>query len=150
VNVSDKVDESLPCYSNYISLLTDEDDNNNINDVEQKELAAAIVASLKDSINTPKTGDCAETIIQNYIHGNLQRSEEWNTLPSIVVNRNDILGSAIRAVSRKTFSFKKPLTVTFAGEEAVDTGGPKREFLRLLMKEVSNMNIFSNSWFQHD
>ena len=68
----------------------------------------------------------------------------------IIINRNDVYKSTVRSVHRKKFSFSKPLAVTFAGEEAVDTGGPKREYLRLLMREVASLNIFNRGWFTHD
>ena len=48
------------------------------------------------------------------------------------------------------FRFFKPVTVTFASEEAVDDGRPKREFFRLLMRAVGDSPIFHGSWFVHD
>lgn len=58
--------------------------------------------------------------------------------------------SPLRAIERKTFSFFKPVIVPFAGEEAVDAGGPKREFFRLLMSCIRESAAFSGSWFSHD
>ena len=51
--------------------------------------------------------------------------------------------STQRAIERKRFTFFKPVIVAFAGEEAVDDGGPTREFFRLLMREISESSI---SW----
>ena len=92
-----------------------------------------------------------EGIIQKYINKNLEQSESWEeNVCRIVINRSDIYKSTIRSINRKKFSFFKPLSVTFSGEEAVDTGGPKREYLRLLMQEVATLKIFQNDWFKHD
>ena len=54
------------------------------------------------------------------------------------------------AIERKRFSFLKLVFVTFAGEDAVDEGGPKREFFCLLMRAISESSIFHGSWFSHD
>lgn len=79
------------------------------------------------------------------------QSNSWeDEITSIVINRSDIFKSSLKAINRKRFSYKKPLTVTFSGEEAVDTGGPKREYFTLLMKEVSALKLFHEGWFTHN
>ena len=40
--------------------------------------------------------------------------------------------------------------MSFSGEEAVDVGGPRREYFRLLMSSLKNLGIFQGSWFSHD
>ena len=67
-----------------------------------------------------------------------------------VTNGNLELLSSIRAIQRSTFSFVKPVHVSFSGEEAVDAGGPRREYFRLLMSSLKNLGIFQGSWFSHD
>nr|XP_055024358.1 uncharacterized protein LOC129414352 [Misgurnus anguillicaudatus] len=62
---------------------------------------------------------------------------------SILVHRNKVLQSAKEAISNSNFSWTKTPLVTFVGEEALDCGGPRREFFRLLMMEVqSSLGIF--------
>ena len=61
-----------------------------------------------------------------------------------------MFSSTQRAIERKRFTLFKPVIVAFAGEEAVDDGGPTREFFRLLMREISESSIFHGSWFSHD
>ena len=66
---------------------------------------------------------------------------------SINVIRADVLGSAFRAFRRRKFNPKMNLSVVFVdacgqGEGAVDTGGPKREFINLLMKALINSRFF--------
>ena len=53
-------------------------------------------------------------------------------------------------MTEEKFSFFKPLVVNFSGEEGVDSSGPKKEYLRLLMKEIKNLGIFEGKWFSHD
>lgn len=66
-----------------------------------------------------------------------------NQQVSILVSRNGLLQSAKDAVSNCNFSWTKIPIVIFVGEEALDCGGPRREFFRLLMLEVqSSLGIF--------
>ena len=48
----------------------------------------------------------------------------------LTVRRSRILNSTFDAMKRRTFSCHKNLKVEFSGEEAVDEGGPRREFFR--------------------
>ncbi|XP_029904558.1 G2/M phase-specific E3 ubiquitin-protein ligase-like [Myripristis murdjan] len=61
--------------------------------------------------------------------------------------RSDIWDGAVRGFRRATFSEKKDILVKFTDdegrfEEGLDAGGPKREFLSLLMKELNKRPIF--------
>ncbi|XP_078028971.1 G2/M phase-specific E3 ubiquitin-protein ligase-like [Epinephelus lanceolatus] len=61
--------------------------------------------------------------------------------------RSNIWDGAVRGFKRATFSEKKDILVKFSDdegkfEEGLDTGGPKREFLSLLMKELNKRPIF--------
>ncbi|XP_055004164.1 G2/M phase-specific E3 ubiquitin-protein ligase-like isoform X1 [Boleophthalmus pectinirostris] len=61
--------------------------------------------------------------------------------------RSDIWDGAVRGLKRGTFAENYDLLVKFSDdagrfEECVDTGGPKREFLSLLMKELNKRPIF--------
>ena len=127
-------------YSNYISIIDVDSDSHDGNDSDFQE---AIAASLEEKSNNTNTEESVESIVENFIHKNLQQSCSWeDEVPSIIVNRNNIFKSTIYSINRKTFSFLKSVSVTFAGEEGVDTGGPKREYLRLLMQEVAALSIF--------
>lgn len=61
--------------------------------------------------------------------------------------RSEIWDGAVRGFKRGTFSEMKDLLVKFSDdagrfEEGIDTGGPKREFLSLLMKRLNKRPIF--------
>ena len=139
-------------YDNYISVIDwSEDDENN------PEYLAAIEESIAEyNRNASTTEVQAEEkvtdIINSFVCDNLKSTctGEGKVHVDIVINRKCLLMSTLRAIERKSFSFLKPLKVKFSGEDAVDIGGPKREFLRLLMANVNNSGIFHRGWFSHD
>jgi len=51
----------------------------------------------------------------------------------IVVNRRSILRSVELAMRRPDFTFFRPPKIHFSGEDAVDDGGPRREFFRFVL-----------------
>lgn len=57
------------------------------------------------------------------------------------INRKNVLDGAFRAFGRKSYDPFRRISVRFSDEcgnfeEAVDLGGPRREFLSLLMEEI--------------
>ena len=57
------------------------------------------------------------------------------------VRRGHVLEDAVAKIQKKKFNPKLPISVKFADDEgnsegAVNTGGPTREFFRLLTKEM--------------
>ncbi|XP_057212760.1 uncharacterized protein LOC130568108 isoform X2 [Triplophysa rosa] len=92
-------------------------------------------SSPNSSMEDIDVGSLLREFQQNHLSGSEQ--------VSILVNRNRLLQSAKNAVSNYNFSWTKIPLVKFVGEEAIDCGGPRREFLRLLMMEVqSSLGIF--------
>lgn len=49
---------------------------------------------------------------------------------TICIRRKKLLESAIKAISRVTFSWTHLPQIEFVGEDADDMGGPQREFFR--------------------
>ena len=105
-------------YGNYISLIDDDND---------PDLLAAIEASLEDQKSIDASG------IENQSVSDLPKSFQSSVIGSpdsedkiyVVISRKILHQTTLKAIQRKSFSFFKPLTVTFTGEEAVDAGGPK-------------------------
>lgn len=69
------------------------------------------------------------------------------TSNQINVSRDNILQGSLQAFKRRRFNPEARLDVIFVdsdgvGEGAVDEGGPTREFLRLLMREIQMSKIF--------
>jgi len=56
----------------------------------------------------------------------------------ISVRRDFILEDALNQLSSKSKHLKKPLKVSFVGEQGVDEGGVRKEFFHLLMDELFN------------
>lgn len=70
-----------------------------------------------------------------------------NNISRFNINRRNVWDGACRGFRRSTFSPSNTLLVKFTddsglSEEAVDQGGPRREFLRLLMDAIQNSSIF--------
>lgn len=129
-------------YDSYISLIDDED--------EDPLFLAAVEASIAEAEQPSDFAQStAENLLQEFILTNLIVGDEEDK-QHVVISRKHVFPSTVRAIKRSAFTFIKPLMVTFSGEEAVDTGGPKREFLRLLMMEVGRSSIFNGSWLSHD
>lgn len=66
------------------------------------------------------------------------------------INRRRILDGALRVFKKKGFKPENRISVCFSddlntAEGAIDAGGPKREFLRLLLKELFSSYIFSGT-----
>lgn len=70
------------------------------------------------------------------ILSSIQVNEIEDGFQMIRVRRKHIWEDSLRAFKKQSFSCKKPLKVHFIGEEAEDAGGPKREYLRLLMRAL--------------
>ena len=90
-----------------------------------------------------------DVVIRKFIDDNLQPVSE-EVYCNILINRKNLLSSTLAAIQRSTFSFVKPVHVSFSGEEAADAGGPRREYFRLLMSSLKNLGIFQGSCFSHD
>ena len=125
----------------------------NIWDDQDPDLLLAINASLQDdSLNSRSTSTCTtsgnvEEILQRFISDNLETAGDIN---HIIILRKSILQSTLAAIQRKSFTFHNPIAVSFSGEDAVDVGGPKREFFRLLMVSLKETGVFEGGWFSHD
>ena len=130
-------------YREYISIIDDE-----ISD-DDPQLQVAI----EESLTKTETKDDSQSIIELltvFQSTNISSSDSTSLNANITISRKSVFTSTKRAIERKRFTFFKPVVVAFAGEEAVDDGGPTREFFRLLMREISESSIFQGSWFSHD
>ena len=56
---------------------------------------------------------------------------DYNLPPiDMIIRRRQLLTTAIKAITSPDFSFNRVIRIIFVGEEALDVGGPRREFLR--------------------
>ena len=58
---------------------------------------------------------------------------ENDDFQSINIRRSFLLKDAMRQLSKPSFNSNKVLRVVFIGEQAIDEGGPRREFFHLLL-----------------
>lgn len=70
-------------------------------------------------------------------------SEDNEDLQRLHVRRSHVFSDALRQFSKRSFDVSKMLQVRFIGEQAVDEGGPRREFFHLLMQEVFKSPLFT-------
>ena len=60
----------------------------------------------------------------------------------VSVSRQAVFEGAKMAFRRSSFNVMREVDVHFAGEYGIDKGGPTREFMRLLVAEISSLPIF--------
>ena len=130
-------------YRNYINIIDDEisDDDPQLQTVIEESMTEADISNESQNV---------QELLTVFQSTNISSSESTSLNGNITISRKSVFSSTQRAIERKRFTFFKPVIVAFAGEEAVDDGGPTREFFRLLMREISESSIFHGSWFSHD
>lgn len=70
-------------------------------------------------------------------------SDDDEDVQRIHVRRSHVFSDALRQFSKESFRVNKMLNIRFVGEEAVDDGGPRREFFHLLMHEIFKSSFFA-------
>ncbi|XP_051950652.1 G2/M phase-specific E3 ubiquitin-protein ligase-like isoform X3 [Xyrauchen texanus] len=91
------------------------------------------------SLNSSMEDMDISSLLREFQRMHLSTSEQI----SVRVYRNKLLQSTKDALSNCSFLWTKIPLVTFVGEQALDCGGPRREFFRILMLEVQrSLGIF--------
>ncbi|XP_072574531.1 uncharacterized protein [Paramormyrops kingsleyae] len=124
-------------YDNYLSVVAA------LSDVSSgdEELNHAILASIQ-SVRTTQSSVPARDILQDLATKiNHLKKCKFN------INRSSVMDGAIRGFKRKTYDPCHTISVRFSDdlgvhEEAVDLGGPRREFLRLLIEALPSSSMF--------
>ena len=80
--------------------------------------------------------------------GDILRSHRESLIPvnsdntrRITVRRSRLLDDTVKSLKIRAWNPSTSLKVTFLGEPGVDDGGPRREFFRLLLPEISKNNF---------
>lgn len=73
-----------------------------------------------------------------------------NATSKFNINRSTVLDGAIRGFKRSSYNPCHRISVKFSDdsgnmEEAIDLGGPRREFLRLLMQALKESSMFEGA-----
>ncbi|XP_054464625.1 G2/M phase-specific E3 ubiquitin-protein ligase-like [Anoplopoma fimbria] len=110
---------------------------------DDEELNQAIMASLESNVTIahPSTKSAQEVLL------NLASQISSNQRCRFNINRSSVLDGAIRGFKRLSYNPASQMCVKFSDdlgmdEEAVDLGGPRREFLRLLMEALALSPMF--------
>nr|XP_055051832.1 uncharacterized protein LOC129437605 isoform X2 [Misgurnus anguillicaudatus] len=127
--------EKPSCYSKYTDLYSP--------NVEQED-EELVAVSVKNSQHTvmDETGITLPDIVAN-----LALPIDHKKVSRFNISRANVWDGAVRGFKRTTYSETCDMLVKFtddigALEEAIDTGGPRREFLTLLMKHLKDRPIF--------
>ncbi|CAK71253.1 unnamed protein product (macronuclear) [Paramecium tetraurelia] len=59
----------------------------------------------------------------------------------LMIDRNDVVTSALVSLSRKDINLKAQLQIVFQGEQGIDQGGLAREFFSLLTQKLFDINF---------
>ena len=86
-------------------------------------------------------GDILKEHCQLHMTGTIFDEEDEE---GITVHRSHIWEDTLRAL-RRNLDLRKVIKVTFLGEPAIDDGGPRHEYLRLLMKTVSQHPLLTGT-----
>ncbi|KAF3842605.1 hypothetical protein F7725_024556 [Dissostichus mawsoni] len=98
--------------------------------------------SVECSHDTPEDTEVDQQSLSE-ITANLALEIDHRAVSRFNICRSNIWDGAVRGFKRATFSEKKDILVKFSDDEGrFEEGGPKREFLSLLMKELNKRPIF--------
>ncbi|XP_058233464.1 G2/M phase-specific E3 ubiquitin-protein ligase-like [Hemibagrus wyckioides] len=122
-------------YGTYINLIDDAEDE------DDDEQYTAIIASIEDQTR-PKEETSISEILKE-----LSEQITSTGICKFSSNRTAVLDGAIRGFRRISYNPNHTMCIKFSDdmgttEEAVDLGGPRREFLRLLMEALSQSEMF--------
>ncbi|XP_067267092.1 G2/M phase-specific E3 ubiquitin-protein ligase-like [Chanodichthys erythropterus] len=133
-------------YAAYLSIIPSVTDVSS----EDEELNRAILASI-ESCNMDRTdGPPAKDVLQG-----LAVTIDRNKQCRFNINRGSVFDGAMRGFKRLSFNPSHSISVKFSDdmgqdEEAVDLGGPRREFLKLLMEALLLSPIFEGQEHQQN
>ena len=100
-----------------------------------------------------RENDCTEsitTVLNEQFCLSYPVSGDRDDANKMTIRRNHIWRDAVRAMSRSTFDLYTYIQITFVGEEAVDDGRPRHEFLSLVLQEMAeDGNIFQGPQYSH-
>ncbi len=120
---------------------------NNAWELDEEEFIDEIVPG-KKGVDTNTEEACASTSLSIYeILENLAAKIDTESIAKFNISRNHLWESAKRGFNRKSFCPEKRISAKFTddigvAEGAVDSGGPKREFLTLLLQHLQGSALF--------
>ncbi|XP_071059473.1 uncharacterized protein [Pseudochaenichthys georgianus] len=124
-------------YTTYLLIMGSISDHSS----DDEELNQAIMASLQSHMEITNTKSSQEVLLD------LESKMYANQRCRFNINRSAVLDVAVRGFKRLSYNPASQMFVKFyddlgIDEEAVDLGGPRREFLRLLMEALALSPMF--------
>ncbi|KAF1389896.1 hypothetical protein PFLUV_G00052290 [Perca fluviatilis] len=126
-------------YATYLSIMGSISDLSS----DDEELSQAIMASLESHV----ASECTNTKSAQDVLLNLASQIVSNKKCRFNINRSSVLDGTMRGFKRLSYNPSYQMCIKFSDdlgidEEAVDLGGPRREFLRLLMEALIQSPMF--------
>lgn len=88
----------------------------------------------------PQITEEMEAILKDHIQKSIVQVEDPAESLCIAVTRRNLWKDAKLVLSRTNNVYSKGVRVRFISESAVDEGGPKREFFRLVLADIASNN----------
>ncbi|XP_007545174.2 uncharacterized protein LOC103133341 [Poecilia formosa] len=139
VSTVHQTSDSCDNYATYISLMSSISDLSS----DEEELNLAIMASLQNDVvsDDPNARSAKEILLELASQIDASQRCRFN------INRSSVLDGALRGFRRLSYNPRYQMCIKFSDdlglhEEAVDLGGPKREFLHLLMEAIAQSPMF--------
>ena len=91
--------------------------------------------SLREDVLRVQTAE-----VQHILKQHMNRAVDKANHQRVNIRRQELLKDAFRQFKHTSFDATKMLRITFLGESAVDGGGPRREFFRLLLADLFTLS----------
>lgn len=126
-------------YASYLAIMSSTSDPSS----DEEELNQAIMASLESHA----VSECENSKSAREVLVDLASQIQSNRRCKFNINRSAVLDGAVRGFKRLSYNPTFQMHIKFSDdlgmeEEAVDLGGPRREFLRLLMEALALSPMF--------
>ena len=85
------------------------------------------------------------TVVKHIVQQHQRRvitSQDNEDVQRCHIRRSHVFSDALRQFSKRSFDVSKMIQVQFIGEQAVDEGGPRREFFHLLTHDIFKSSLF--------
>ena len=135
----------LYCCRSYCNILIDLTESDSIDSIQPESPSDGCSATKPsgESITPTRSSATVTNILQKHREDVYKDVDELDLLfQTITVRRYCLFEDAMRVLSRSSFDWDKPIEVHFIGESAADGGGPRREFLALLVQGLSASGMF--------
>lgn len=138
-------------HSPSVSEVVDEESFIEIFDSEDEALQLAVEASLNEQTPIKESILPLSDVLQKFRDDTIKN---FHTTTSFIIMRRKVLESSFMAMRRNTFKPMANLYIKFSGEMGEDYGGPRREYFRLVMRELQQSCLFDgdvgNKLFSHN